>query len=317
MTPRSITKAIAFRFPRFAPAHEGAQLRAATEAVDPYGKHRENISAVDPAFAQTQTWTSLLKSASEAFKRSELSAAEETYVSVIRQIGMQQSARQRDMYLLAWAYHDLGNVWVIRHHIDIARRLFAMSLRIKIMLPELPKLSLLQTQMKLSAVVYSPDDKPQQVRRDLTAMLGSLALHQDSLEATNKLLFQNIETDLLYHLARLELFSGETAGFRKHIDHALHISKTTSDLVGQVRSYVVLGMGPRVRWRSMVESIGTLLSDTTVRHRSDPYLRDMLSFDRMWEVRARREDFAAELQTVFRLHHIRPIGERELATDPD
>lgn len=306
----SITKRIMFRFPRFERTHERAHLLAATGAVDPYGKHRENISAVDPAFAQSQTWDSILKVASDAFKRSALADAEDKYISVVRQIGMRQSAKQRDMYLLSWAYHDLGNIWVIRHNIDIARRLFAMSLQIKEMLPELPRLSLLQTQMKLFTV-YRPDDNPLQVRRDLGAMLGTITLNRDELEATNKLLFQNIEADILYHLARLELFCDETSEFRRHIDNALHISETASDVVGQVRSYVILGMSPRVRWRSMLEHVGSLLADTTDRQRSDPYLRDILSFDRMWEVRARREDFATGLQAVFRIHHVRPIEDRE------
>ncbi len=306
----SITKRITFRFPRFERAHDRARLLAATEAVDPYGRHRENISAVDPAFTQSQTWDSILKAASDAFKRSALSDAEDKYISVVRQIGMRQTAKERDMYLLSWAYHDLGNIWVIRHNIGIARRLFAMSLHIKEMLPELPRLSLLQTQMKLSTVCR-PDDNPLQVRRTLAAMLGTMTLNRDALEATNKLLFQNIETDILYHLARLELFCDEPSAFRTHIDNALHISESSSDIVGQVKNYVVLGMGPRVRWRSTLEYIGSLLSETTVRQRSDPYLRDILSFDRMWEVRARREDFATGLQSVFRIHHIRPIEDRE------
>lgn|SRR5574337_474960 len=60
----SSAKRLIFRFPRFQQEHEQAHLLAATEAVDPYGRHRENLSALDPAFAQTESWNSELYMAS-------------------------------------------------------------------------------------------------------------------------------------------------------------------------------------------------------------------------------------------------------------
>lgn len=293
-------------------APRAKELIKISRAIDPYKEYEEALTHLEPDFMERHKQLLKLHEATEAFRIADLAKT----ITLLKRVLITFRDRRRlegvDMFLYAWALHAMGNVHFVVDDMITAGKLFQASYHIKREIPELPRVLLYNTQLKLVATRLF-EGNISVLERSIQSIADLIEEDASILLRENRNMYQNLQSNVWIQCGISHTYRGSEDQARKYFEKAFNLSKQYGDYITALYAYIRKATLTRTseRMKSTIHQLITSLGNNRL---SDPYIRRMAGRIHISELKILNWRFANIVRDLFSEFGILPLESIEKKT---
>jgi hypothetical protein len=273
-----------------------------TNLVNPYFQLPSNqIKRIDKEFFAKYVTLDILNKAVREFKECNIDKASQLNFEALKSLKQHRHLDNLHLYFYSWAFHNLGNIELVKSNFRIASFYYNDSIRLKEQIDILPQILIYATRIKqLTTKMYLRTSED--YHTDLLSFYLELDNNKDVIK-NNQLWYKNIIIDTTFAMARSFFYRGDIDSASRFINISLENGNEVGDKIGLIKGYILklfFSKNPDNELIEIEKHVETLNS----KNKRNPYLAFLLSENNINEWELINGNYSQKIIKVFKRNGI-------------